>query len=97
LNIPKKCARKGAFWHISKFKFIPRKPAADAAFLIIDNSRLSTEANAPLFQHRMTGTTFGSSVDIGSVNLLRVHFHLMYTFFLLIYYRSKLRVALGIS
>ena len=46
-------------------------------------SRLSTEANAPLFQHRMIGTTFVSSVDIGSVNLLRVHFHLMYTFFLL--------------
>ena len=31
----------------------------------------------------MTGTTFVSSVDIGSVNLLRVHFYLIYTFFLL--------------
>ncbi len=27
----------------------------------------------------MTGTTFAPSVDIGSVNLLRVNFHLMYT------------------
>jgi len=38
--MPKELATNGAFWHISKFKFIPRKPAADAAFLIIDNSRL---------------------------------------------------------
>jgi hypothetical protein len=47
-----------------------------------DASRLSTEANAPLFQHRMTDTTFVRRVDIGSVNLLRVHFYLIYTFFL---------------
>ena len=47
------------------------------------SSRLSTERFAPLFQHRMTGTIFVSSVDIGSVNLLKVHFHLMFTLFLL--------------
>lgn len=47
-----------------------------------DGSRLSTERIAPFFQHRMTDTTFVSSVDIGSVNLLRVHFHQIYTFFL---------------
>ena len=44
-----------------------------------DASRLSTEANAPFFQYRMTDT-FVSSVDISSVNLLKVHFYLMYTF-----------------
>ena len=48
-----------------------------------DASSLSTETIAPLIQHRMTDTTFVSSVDIGSVNLSRVHFHLMFTLFLL--------------
>jgi len=33
----------------------------------------------------MTGTTFVSSIDIGHANLLRVHFHLMYTCFLYIF------------
>jgi len=32
----------------------------------------------------MTGTTFVSSVHIGRVNLLIVHFHLMFTLFLCI-------------
>jgi hypothetical protein len=82
LVIPRKLARKGAFWHLLKAKIISRKQTVNAAFEIVDVSRLSTEANAPLFQHRMTGTTFVSSVDIGSVNLSRVHFHLMFTFFL---------------
>ena len=53
-------------------------------FVIKDVSRLSTEANAPFFQHQKTDTTFVSSVDIGSVNLLRFHFYLMFTLFLCI-------------
>jgi len=43
----------------------------------------STEENAPLFQLRMTGTTFVSGVDIGSVNLLKVDFQQIYTLFFL--------------
>jgi hypothetical protein len=77
-------------WLIQQSDLIPvninlvnsRKPGRNGAFQIIDNSRLSTEGNAPLFQHRMTGTTFVSIVDFGCVNLLRVHFYLIYTFFL---------------
>jgi hypothetical protein len=65
--------------------------APNGAVEIIDISRLSTEVNAPLFQHLMTGTTFVSSVDIGSVNLLRVHFHLMFNLFLFI--RNKVKTA----
>jgi len=45
-------------------------------------NRLSTEANAPLLQDRMTYSTFLPSFNIGSVNLLRVHLHLMFTLFL---------------
>jgi len=33
-------------------------------FTIKDGFRLSTEANAPFFQHRMTGTTFVSTIRI---------------------------------
>ena len=68
---------------VLKPKLFPKTWREMEHIAIKDGSRLSTEANAPLFQHRMTGTTFVSSIDIGSVNLLRVHFHLMYTFFLL--------------
>jgi hypothetical protein len=80
----KKHDQQRAFWLFSKFKITSRKPAVNGAHKFIDNSRLSTEENAPLFQHRMTDTTFVRRVDIGSVNLLRVHFHLMFTFFLYI-------------
>ena len=41
-----------------------------------DVSRLSTEQVAPFPGRTITDTTFVSSVDIGSVNLLRVPFHL---------------------
>jgi len=49
---------------------------------------VSTERIAPFFQYRMTDSTFLSSVDIGSVNLLRAHFHLMFTFFLYTHFHS---------
>ena len=35
----KKLAGKGVFWHFQKFKTISKKPAANGAFQIIDNSR----------------------------------------------------------
>ena len=45
----------------------------------VDASRLSTEENAPLFQHRMTDTTFLSKLrlglKIGRVNLIEIDFH----------------------
>jgi len=42
----------------------------------------------PLFQHRISNT-FVSSVDIGSMNLLWVHFHLILTLFLYILRAEK--------
>jgi hypothetical protein len=41
-----------------------------------DGCRTSTEANASVFQYR-NSYTFAPSVDIGSMNLLRVHFLLI--------------------
>ncbi len=38
--MPKKCARKGAFWHVYKIKITSGKPAANAALSIIDASRI---------------------------------------------------------
>ncbi len=40
--MPKKPVHKGAFWHLLKFKIVSRKPAANGAVQIIDNSRPST-------------------------------------------------------
>jgi hypothetical protein len=37
--MPKKLARKGAFWRFQKFKIISRKTGANAALEIIDVSR----------------------------------------------------------
>jgi len=39
--MPKKPVHKGAFWHLLKFKIVSRKPAANGAVQIIDNSRTS--------------------------------------------------------
>jgi len=37
--MPEKHTRKGAFWDVKKYKFIPRKLAANGAIEIIDVSR----------------------------------------------------------
>ncbi len=39
--MPKKHVRKGAFWHVEKFKILLRELAANGALSIIDACRLS--------------------------------------------------------
>ena len=56
---PKMCLKRSILLRLN-IKIISRMPAANGAIEIVDNSRLSTEANAPLFQLRMTDTCIDS-------------------------------------
>jgi len=83
LILSKKLTLKGAFRHFKEIKIISRKPAANAAYQKIDNSRLSTDIITPLFQHRMIDSTFISGIEVDRVNLLGTGFNQMKTLLLI--------------
>jgi len=93
--MPKILARKGAFSLFKTSNIFSKKPTENGAFENIDCSRLSTEENAPLFQHRMPDHTFLSSVGVGAGrNLLASDFYLMFTLLLRSYRLLNVKVSI---
>jgi hypothetical protein len=63
-NYPKNLATFKEVFDLYKIKIAQNNLTVKRHFDIQDGSRLSTEENAPLFRHRMTDSTFVSTIRI---------------------------------